>query len=61
MTKRTRRDRVVVPFTVKAQDFNLRRVVHKRVKDRPLPLDLNVLCEALRTQRHPGHPLLPAR
>ena len=30
-------------------------------KDRPLPLDLIGLCEALRTQRHPGHPRFPGR
>jgi 2-polyprenyl-6-methoxyphenol hydroxylase-like FAD-dependent oxidoreductase len=37
-------------------------VFHKRVKECPLPLDLSVLCEALRTPNaHPGHPRFPDR
>ena len=38
---------------VKLRNFDPSPVFHKRVKDRLSPLDLDVLCEALRTPTPP--------
>ena len=44
---------------VKLRNFDPRPLFHKRVKDRPLLLDLSGLCEAPRTPTPPWTPSLP--
>jgi hypothetical protein len=47
------------PFRAKFWISTATPVFHKRAKDRPLPLDLSALCEALRTPTPPWTPSQP--